>query len=65
MIEERLKQLGYELPPAATPLFQYVPVTIHHNVAYVSGQLPRVGNELSAIGKVDAEVSVERAQEAA
>ena len=40
-VEEKLKKLGLSLPPPAEPSFQYVPVTIHAGVAYVSGQLPK------------------------
>lgn len=65
MIEERLAALGVALPEAAAPAYHYVPVTTHGGVAYVSGQLPRVEGGLSAAGKVGAEVSLERAREAA
>jgi len=57
--------MGYELPEAATPSFQYVPVTVHNGVAYVSGQMPKVDGEVRTFGKVGAEVSFEDAQDAA
>lgn len=65
MLEEKLKSLGYTLPEAAAPSFQYVPVTLHNGVAYVSGQMPRVDGEIRTFGKVGAEVSIEDAQESA
>jgi len=65
VIEAQLSALGLELPEAATPAFHYVPVTVHECVAYVSGQLPRVGAGLSVTGKVGGDVSVAQAQEAA
>lgn len=65
MIEAQLAALGLELPEAAAPAFHYVPVTVHERVAYVSGQLPRVGGEMSVVGKVGRDVSVAQAQEAA
>ncbi len=65
MLEDRLKEMGYELPEAATPSFQYVPVTVHNGVAYVSGQMPKVDGEVRTFGKVGAEVSFEDAQDAA
>lgn len=65
MVEQKLAELGLVLPEAAAPLYHYVPVTIHAGTAYLSGQLPRDGGGLSAVGKVGAEVSVEQAQEAA
>jgi len=65
LLEDRLKEMGYELPEAATPSFQYVPVTVHNGVAYVSGQMPKVDGEVRTFGKVGAEVSFEDAQDAA
>lgn len=57
--------LGLELPEPAKPSFNYVPVTVHAGVAYVSGQLPKEGGEVRITGKVDGEVSIEQAQQAA
>jgi enamine deaminase RidA (YjgF/YER057c/UK114 family) len=62
VIEERLKERGIVLPQAATPYFNYVPVTIHRGVAYVSGQLPKVDGEILVRGKVGAAVSLEAAR---
>lgn len=64
-IEQRLATLGITLPVAATPSFNYVPVTTDHGVAYVSGQLPKVDGEVRVKGKVGAEVSLEQAREQA
>ena len=36
MIEKRLQSLGLVLPDAASPSFNYVPVTLHRGVAHVS-----------------------------
>ena len=52
------------MPAAATPAFQYVPVTIHERLAFVSGQLPRSGEAL-VTGKVGVDVDLEQAREAA
>ena len=65
MIEERLAQLGLTLPEPAQPSFNYVPVTTHAGVAYVSGQLPKVDGEVRVQGKVGAQVSLEQAREQA
>lgn len=65
MIEEKIKQLGYELPQAAEPSFKYTPVVIHQGVAYVSGQLPKVDGEVKLIGKVGDTVSIDQARESA
>ena len=63
MIADRLKELDIVLPIAAVPAFQYVPVTIHERLAFVSGQLPRDGDGIIT-GKVGAEVDLERARAA-
>ncbi len=65
MIEQRLAELGLRLPEAAQPAFDYVPVTLHAGVAYVSGQLPKVDGAVRVTGKVGAEVDVVAAQESA
>jgi enamine deaminase RidA (YjgF/YER057c/UK114 family) len=65
MIERKLSELGLELPEAAKPSFLYVPVIVHGHIAYVSGQLPKVGDDVRVTGKVGAEVSIEEAKEAA
>ncbi|MFT8210715.1 MAG: RidA family protein [Symbiopectobacterium sp.] len=43
----------------------YLPVIVHNGIAYVSGQLPRRGDELLCIGKVGADVDIALAQKAA
>lgn len=42
-IRERITALGLALPETPRPKGDYVPVTIHAGVAYVSGQVCRVG----------------------
>lgn len=61
----RLEELGVELPSVAVPLASYIPATRVGNQVWTSGQLPVVGGELAAAGKVGAEVSLEKAQELA
>lgn len=62
MIDQRLAELGIELPEAAAPSFNYVPVTLHRGVAYVAGQLPKVDGEVKVRGKAGAAVSLEAAR---
>ncbi len=68
-IEERLAELGLELPrPFAAPAgveFKFEPVRADGRLAYVSGHGPVDGNETLMSGKVGAAVSVEQAMEAA
>lgn len=39
-IEDRLRELGIELPDPPTPMANYVPYTISGNLLFVSGQTP-------------------------
>lgn len=65
MIASRLAELGITLPDAASPSFNYVPVTLHNGIAYVSGQLPKVDGEVRVFGKVGAAVDLDAAREQA
>ena len=64
-IEERLGELGIELPHPATPLANYVPYTVNDGVVVVSGQIPVLDGKMACTGTVGAGVSVEDAQAAA
>jgi enamine deaminase RidA (YjgF/YER057c/UK114 family) len=61
----RLTKMGLVLPDAAQPQFNYVPVVLHGDLAYVSGQLPKQDGEVRIKGRVGDTVSLEVAQEAA
>ena len=50
-VNDRLFELGIELPAPLKPGFEYVPVTLHGNIAYVSGQLPRLDAQTVISGK--------------
>ena len=63
--DERLAELGLTLPSDTAPLAAYVPAVRTGNLVYTSGQLPRIGGELTHVGKVGAEVTPEQAKEAA
>lgn len=65
MFEQKLTELGVALPEAAEPSFNYVAVTVHKGVAYVSGQMPKVDGAVRVFGKVGAEVDLETAREQA
>ncbi len=65
MIEERLAELGLELPPAASPLASYVPVRLSGDQAFVAGQVPLEDGRVLSVGKLGADVSIEQGQEAA
>lgn len=65
MIEARLRELGLALPEPARPVFNYLPVVVWSDVAYVSGQLSRVDGEVRVTGRVGETVTLEQAREAA
>jgi enamine deaminase RidA (YjgF/YER057c/UK114 family) len=62
---ERLASLGVELPPVAAPVADYVPAVRSGSMVYTSGQVPLVGGELVATGKVGAEVAADEAKRCA
>ncbi len=60
--QERLRELGLELPAAPKPVGVYIPAVRTGNLVFVSGQLPMKDGELMATGHVGAEVSLQEAQ---
>ncbi len=68
VIEDRLRELGYEIPEVAAAVAAYVPALRDGNYVYTAGQLPFVDGALPATGKVgegEGLVSPEYAQELA
>lgn len=63
--EERLADLGLTVPEVAKPVAAYVPAVRTGSYVYTSGQLPFVGGQLAATGKVGAEVTPEQAKDLA
>ena len=51
-IENRLSELGIELPKVAKPLANYLPFVVTGNLVFVSGQLPMWDGELMLTGKL-------------
>ena len=64
-IAARLAELKVELPKAAAPVANYVPVVISGNQAYVSGQVTVWNGELKYVGQLGKEFQVEDGQKAA
>lgn len=64
-IEARLQELGLQLPAPPKPVAAYVPAVLHQGLLYISGQLPMVNGQLSCLGHVGQDVSLEAAQAAA
>ncbi len=64
-IEDRIAELGLRLHGPHPPHDPLVAVVVWDGVARTSGQLPRVDGELTCLGVVGDDVSVEDAYEAA
>jgi enamine deaminase RidA (YjgF/YER057c/UK114 family) len=62
LIDQRLAELGLEIPELVKPVAAYVPAVISGNLLYTAGQLPFVGGVLMTTGKVGAEVDAETAK---
>ncbi|MFL6133645.1 MAG: RidA family protein, partial [Nocardioidaceae bacterium] len=59
--EEKLSQLGLEVPEVAKPVAAYIPAVRSGNHVFTSGQLPMRQGQLIHTGKVGGEVSPEEA----
>jgi enamine deaminase RidA (YjgF/YER057c/UK114 family) len=64
-IDARLAELKIELPKAAAPVANYVPVVISGKNAFTSGQVTVFNGEFRYIGKLGKEYSVAEGQQAA
>ena len=64
-IDKRLAEKGIELPQAAVPVANYVPVTIAGKLAFVSGQVTVWNGEFKFKGKLGKDFTVEQGQQAA
>ena len=63
-IDARLTELGITLPETSVPQANYVPYTVSGNLVYVSGQVPKIGDEMIT-GKLGADTAEATGQEAA
>jgi enamine deaminase RidA (YjgF/YER057c/UK114 family) len=63
-VQERLIELGINLPEASPPVASYVPVVVWEGVAYISGQLPFIDGQL-VTGRLGEDVGLERGVAAA
>jgi len=64
-VENRLQELGIELPAAAAPAANYVPFVLSGNQLFISGQLPLIADGEKFSGKLGADVNVETGERAA
>jgi len=64
MIEEKIKELGIELPEVAKPLAAYIPAKQVGNLVMTSGQVPLVKGVINYAGKVGSDLTEEEGQKA-
>jgi enamine deaminase RidA (YjgF/YER057c/UK114 family) len=64
-IEQRLLELGIEIPVPGEPRFSYIPCNQTGNLLYLSGQDCRLNGELIYTGKLGKELTIEQGQGAA
>jgi enamine deaminase RidA (YjgF/YER057c/UK114 family) len=64
-VEDRLAEIGLQVPPVPAPVAVYVPAVRSGSFVFTSGQLPLSAGELLATGKVGGEVSTETAYDCA
>ena len=57
--DDKLKELGLELPPAPKPMGVYKPIVISGNMAYVSGHGPLKSDGTLMVGRVGNDVDQE------
>jgi hypothetical protein len=63
--EQRLKDLGIELPSPPEPFGTYVEAVQTGNILFLSGMLPTDGHSAKFVGRVGAELDVEAGRKAA
>ncbi|MDA0967325.1 MAG: RidA family protein [Proteobacteria bacterium] len=64
-IEQKLKDLGINLPDSNPPAANYIPYTTVGNLVFIAGQTCKWHGELQYAGKVGEKYSLEEAQKAA
>ena len=63
--EDKIRELGLELPPAPKPVAVYKPVVVVDRIAYVSGHGPLKPDKTLITGKVGGNLNVEQGKAAA
>jgi enamine deaminase RidA (YjgF/YER057c/UK114 family) len=63
--EQRLKELGIQLPTPPEPFGIYAEAVQTGNLLFLTGILPTVGREAKFIGRIGAELDVQNGREAA
>ena len=64
-VEEKIKELGYQLPESPKPVGSYIAVMQTGNLCFVSGQLPIKEGRLVAVGSIPNTCDIDTAREGA
>lgn len=65
-IEDKLRELGIELPPAPAPAANYVPFTLAANLLFIAGQVPfGPDGKLQFVGRVGRDLDEAQGYQAA
>ncbi len=65
MIEDKIKDLGFELPDTPKPVAAYVPAIKINNLVFTAGQIPSIKGELKYKGKLGKDLTIEEGKKAA
>ncbi len=65
MVENRIEELGFELPEVPKPIAAYIPALVVDKLVFTAGQLPMEKGKLNIVGKLGDEVSDEKGRVAA
>jgi len=65
MIEEKIEELGFEIPDAPKPLAAYIPALIVDKLVFTAGQLPMEKGVLNFKGKLGADIDDDEGRRAA
>ncbi|WP_035324012.1 RidA family protein [Peribacillus kribbensis] len=65
MIESKIKELGYELPPAPAPLANYVTINRSGNLLFTSGSGCFIDGKPLYQGRLGEDISIEQGYDAA
>ncbi len=64
-IDNRLEELGINLPTPAQSVANYVPFVLTGNLVHISGQIPILNGDLKYVGKIGAELTLDDGYSAA
>ncbi len=65
MIEEKIKELGYELPEAPKPVAAYISALKVDKLIYTAGMVPFLKGELKYKGKLGKDIMIDEGRKAA